>query len=40
MDNTFSLGGTDIKIEVSEFKGKKRVDIRRWYKMEDGKEGR
>ena len=32
MDAPLELKGTkDIQVEVSEFRGEKRVDIRRWY---------
>ncbi len=32
------IKNTDIKIEVSEFKGKMRVDIRKWYQEKDSGE--
>lgn len=35
---TFDIDGTDIKIEISEFKGKTRVDIRRWFKVKGSDE--
>ena len=31
MTSPLDIKNTDIKIEVSEFQGKKRVDIRKWY---------
>ncbi|MFW6281225.1 MAG: transcriptional coactivator p15/PC4 family protein [bacterium] len=35
----FSIEGTkDINVEVSEFRGQKRVDIRRWYEDKETKE--
>ncbi len=32
------IKNTDIKVEVSEFKGKMRVDIRKWYQEKDSGE--
>ena len=31
MSNIYDVTNTDIKVEVSEFKGQMRVDIRKWY---------
>jgi hypothetical protein len=38
MMTPLDIKDTDIKIEVSEFKGKMRVDIRKWYQEKDSGE--
>lgn len=39
MDTPLDIKETkDIKVEVSEFRGEKRIDIRRWYQDKDSGE--
>lgn len=39
MENKFCIS-EDIFVEVGEFKGKQRIDIRKWYFKSNGESGR